>query len=158
GASKAAGEHLIRALARDHLIIRTSSVFGSVTSRKGWTFPEMILRRARAGEALRVVTDQYMSPTYAADLVAAIIGLVEAGATGPVHVTNGGGCTWHAFATATLRLAGIDHAVAEVTSAELGASTRRPSYSRLDSDRLERWGLPPLRPWEDALRAYLVER
>ncbi len=69
GVSKVAGEQLVRIATDNHLIVRSSSLFGVVTSKKGWTFPEMILQRAKAGEPLRVVNDQYMSPTYTLDLV-----------------------------------------------------------------------------------------
>lgn len=158
GVSKAAGEHLVRAATPEHLIVRTSSLFGVVTSRKGWTFPEMILNRAKRGEPLRVVGDQYMSPTYTADLVKAVLSLLERGATGTVHVTNNGGCTWYEFARATLDLAGVDHPVQEVTSDEFPSKARRPMYSRLDSERFEELEVRPLRHWRDALGAYLREK
>lgn len=158
GASKVAGEHLVRAATDDHLIVRSSSLFGVVTSKKGWTFPEMILRRARAGEPLRVVNDQTMSPTYTLDLVRSVISLLEAGATGTVHVTNGGGCTWFEFATVTLALAGVQYDVEPVNSDAFPSKARRPTYSRMDSQRLSDLGVAPLRDWQDGLRAYLVEK
>ncbi|MBI4718391.1 MAG: dTDP-4-dehydrorhamnose reductase [Planctomycetes bacterium] len=158
GASKVAGEHLVRSACDDHLIVRASSLFGVVTSKKGWTFPEMILRRAKAGEPLRVVHDQYMSPTYTLDLVKAVIALAEAGATGTVHVANGEGCTWYEFAKATLELAGVAHPIEPVRSDAFPAKARRPVYSRMDSERIESFGVPAMRHWRDALAAYLVEK
>lgn len=158
GASKVAGEHLVRALGPDHLIVRTSSLFGVATSRKGWTFPEMMLRRARAGEPLRVVSDQHMAPTYTLDLVRTMVALVEAGATGTVHVANGGGCSWHELATATLELAGVDRAVEPVSSDAFPSVARRPAYSRLGTERLPSLGVRPLRHWREALHAWLVEK
>jgi len=157
GASKVAGEHLVRATTKDHLIVRTSSLFGAVTSKKGWTFPSMILRRARANEPLKVVNDQYMSPTYTLDLVRTVIHLVEAGATGTVHVTNEGGCTWFELACRTLVAAGIDYPIEPVHSDAFPSKARRPTYSRMDSEQLESWGVPELRTWKDALHAYLAE-
>jgi dTDP-4-dehydrorhamnose reductase len=156
--SKVAGEHMVRAACANHLIVRTSSVFGAVTSRKGSTFPEMILRRARAGEPLRVVDDQFMSPTYAPDLAQTVIALLDAGATGTVHVTNGGACTWHEFACATLRLAGIDVQPEPVSSAAFPSPARRPAYSALASEQLAMWSVLPPRPWQAALEAYLAEK
>lgn len=158
GASKVAGEHLVRASCVDHLIVRTSSVFGDVTSRKGSTFPEMVLRRARAGEHLRIVNDQFMSPTYAPDLVHAVIALLDAGARGTVHIANGGVCTWHEFACATLSLAGIDEQPEAVSSAMFPSRAQRPAYSALASEQLPKWGMSPLRPWQAALEAYLQDR
>ncbi len=158
GVSKVAGEHKVRAACADHLIVRTSSIFGAVTSRKGSTFPEMILRRARAGEPLRVVDDQFMAPTYAPDLVETVIALLEAGAAGTVHVANGGVCSWHEFACMTLRLAGIDVQPEAVSSAVFPSRARRPAYSALASEQLTRWSVAPPRPWQDALEAYLAEK
>ena len=60
----------------------SSSLFGVVTSKKGWTFPEMILKRAKSGETLRVVNDQYMSPTYTLDLVKMTLARLAAGEAG----------------------------------------------------------------------------
>lgn len=158
GASKVAGEDLVRAATPDHLIIRASSLFGVVTSKKGWTFPEMILQRARAGEPLRVVNDQYMSPTYTFDLVQATVALLNRNATGIVHGANRGGCTWYEFAQTTLELAGVKHPIEPVSSNAFPAKAKRPTYSRLGSARMAALGLPEMRPWREALRAYLVEK
>lgn len=158
GASKVGGEQLVRVATQDHLIVRSSSLFGVITSKKGWTFPEMILQRARSGEPLRVVDDQYMSPTYTLDLVRTTVALVQAGATGTVHVTGGGGCSWHEFATATLSAAGIDYVIEAVGSDAFPSKARRPSYSRLDSTRLEALKVSNMRPWQEGLRAYLMEK
>jgi dTDP-4-dehydrorhamnose reductase len=158
GTSKAAGEDRVQSTLADHLIVRTSSLFGVTTSRKGWTFPEMIVRRAQAGEPLRVVNDQYAAPTYTLDLVHSVVSLLEAGATGIVHVTNGGGCSWHELALATLEMAGIEHPVEAVSSSVFASAARRPAYSRLGSDRLASWGVEPLRDWRLALQAYLTEK
>ena len=158
GASKIAGEHLVRAATDDHLIVRSSSIFGAMTSHKGWTFPEMILQRATKGEQLRVVTDQYMSPTYAPDLARTVIDLLEAGACGTVHVTNSGGCSWYEFASAALEVAGIEYCIEPVTSDAFPSVARRPRYSRLDSEKLNAMSVAPMRHWRDALRIYLREK
>jgi dTDP-4-dehydrorhamnose reductase len=157
GASKAAGELMVRAACPNHLIVRTSSVFGAVSSRKGATFPEMILRRARAGERLRVVNDQFMAPTYAPDLVASVLALLEAGATGTIHITNGGVCSWYEFASATLRDAAIDYEPEPVSSNCFPARAKRPAFSAMASERISAWNIQPLRSWQSALKAYLAE-
>ena len=158
GASKVAGEQLVRTATENHLIIRASSLFGAVTSKKGWTFPEMILKRAKAGETLRVVNDQYMSPTYTLDLVKTTVALLEKNATGTAHCANGGGCTWHEFARTTLELAGVKHPIEPVSSDAFPAKAKRPMYSRLGSARMASLGVQEMRPWQEATRAYLVEK
>jgi dTDP-4-dehydrorhamnose reductase len=156
GVSKLAGELLVASAAPEHLVVRTSGVFGAGGSKaKGGSFVERILARARAGEPLRVVADQVFSPTYAPDLAGGVLALVEAGARGLFHVTNQGSCTWHEMATAALEIAGPRVAVQAIRTEELGAAARRPAYSVLDNARYLGLGLTPLRPWREALRDML---
>lgn len=156
GVSKLAGEKLVLAASGEHLIVRTSGVFGRGGNRqKGGSFIERILEQARAGRPLRVVSDQTFSPTYAPDLAAAALALVRAGARGIVHAANAGSCSWHEFAVAGLAIAGVEAPVAAITAADLNLAARRPAYSVLDNGRYQSLGLPPLRPWRDALAASL---
>jgi len=157
GASKLAGEALVAASGAAHLIVRTSGVFALGGSRdKGGSFVERILARARSGQPLRVVDDQVFAPTYAPDLAAALLALVEAGAHGLVHVTNSGSCSWHELALAALRVAHVDAPVTPISARDLGAPARRPAYSVLDGARARALGLPALRPWPEALQAMLA--
>jgi dTDP-4-dehydrorhamnose reductase len=157
GASKLAGELLVAASGAEHLMVRTSGVFGAGGSRaKGGSFVDRILARARAGQALRVVADQVFSPTYAPDLAAALLALTEAGARGLFHVANAGSCSWHALAVEALRIAGIAVAVAEIRSSELKAPAARPAASVLSSERYRSLGLAPLRSWQAALAEHLA--
>ncbi len=157
GVSKLAGEKLVLASRAEHLIVRTSAIFGRGGNRqKGGSFVERILEQARAGRPLRVVADQTFSPTYSPDLAAAAVALVRAGARGLVHVANQGSCTWHELASKGLALAGVAAAVAEITTPELKLAAPRPAYSVLDTGRYQSLGLPPLRPWADALAASLA--
>jgi dTDP-4-dehydrorhamnose reductase len=152
GASKLAGEHLVAAAGGEHLVVRTSGVLGRGGSeQKGGSFVERIVARARAGEPLRIVADQVFAPTCAADLAAASIALVRAGARGLFHVTNGGSCSWRELALAALALAGLEVPVAPITLADLRLPARRPLVSVLSCEKYLGLGLPPLRPWTDAL-------
>jgi dTDP-4-dehydrorhamnose reductase len=140
GISKAAGEHLVRMANPNHLIVRTSSVFGGACG-KGYTFPEAIRRRARAGESIRAVADQFMKPTYAPDLALGIVRAVTSGATGTVHMANSPACSWHDFAVAALQSAGLAQAVAAVPMAEFPSAVPRPAFSVLACDDYD------LGPW-----------
>jgi dTDP-4-dehydrorhamnose reductase len=157
GVSKLAGEKLVLTSGAEHLIVRTSAVFGRGGNRqKGGSFIERVLEQARAGRPLRVVSDQTFSPTYAPDLAAATIALVRAGARGIVHVANAGSCSWHDFAVAGLESAGVSAPVAAISTAELNLAARRPAFSVLDTSRYQGLGLPALRPWREALAASLA--
>ena len=157
GVSKLAGELMVAASGAPFLIVRTSAVFGSGGSRgKGGSFVERILARARAGEPVRVVDDQVLSPTYAPDLASAILALLETGARGLFHVTGAGSTSWHGFAVAALRRAGLDVPVQAVKSKEFAAPAARPAYSVLSNGRYLALGLPPLRGFEAALAELLA--
>jgi dTDP-4-dehydrorhamnose reductase len=157
GASKLAGEQLVIASGCPYLVVRTSGLFGPGGSgAKGGSFVDRILERARAGEPLKVVSDQVFSPTYAPDLADAIASLVQLGRRGLFHVTNSGSCTWHGLAVATLRRACVDLRVEEIRARELGAPARRPAHSILSKARYEAQGLPPLRAWSEALEEHLA--
>ncbi len=155
GVSKLAGELSVLASQARHLIARTSGVFGVGGSRaKGGSFVERMLARAREGQALRVVDDQVFAPTYAPDLAAALVTLAEQGARGLAHVANAGACSWHELASTALELAGDSRPIARARAAELGLAARRPAHSVLANTRAD---VPTLRPWREALRAFLDE-
>lgn len=157
GRSKRAGELAVLGAGDDHLILRTSALFGRGGNRaKGGSFIDRVLERARAGAPLRIVDDQVLSTTYAPDLAAALVALVDAGARGIVHVVNEGSCTWNALASEAVKQAGLHATVAAVSSEELGAPARRPRYSVLSTARYRSLGLPPLREWRAALADHLA--
>lgn len=158
GASKLSGEFLVRSSAQRWLIVRTASLFGQRGSRaKGGNFVDMVLRRARAGEPLRIINDIRMSPTYTLDAARVLERLMRAGATGLVHVTNASSCTWFQLAQTVLRLVGLEAPIESVTAAEFGAKALRPRDSSLTSVRLGVTDGEELRPWEDAVRAYVAD-
>ncbi|MCI0683622.1 MAG: dTDP-4-dehydrorhamnose reductase [Gemmataceae bacterium] len=157
--SKLAGEYFAQSFCPKHLVVRTTGLFG-FPDRGGQpgNFVEKLIERARRGDKLRVVNDQELTPTAAADLAQAIVDLLRAGATGLYHFTNAGVCTWHQFACEALRLAGIDVEVEAVTSAAFAAPARRPGYSVLACARYDGHNLPSRRSWQAALGEYMAKR
>ena len=155
GRTKLAGEEAVRSVDDDFLVVRTSWVFGP-----GRNFIVAILAQAEGADpadppALRVVSDQHGRPTYADDLAAGILGLVEAGSGGLYHLAGAGEATWWELARAALDARGFgDRVVDEIATHELSLDAPRPAYSVLDTTKAEGRGVV-LRPWRDALRAYL---
>jgi dTDP-4-dehydrorhamnose reductase len=156
GATKLAGERKVLAVSEDFLVVRTSWVFG-----EGRNFIGAIVDQGRArrdGSAtgpLAVVDDQQGRPTYAEDLAAAIIALLERGARGLYHVANAGVATWWDLARVSLDLAGhSDLAIDRIRSEDLDVPAPRPRWSVLDCSKAEALGVR-LRSWQDAVRAYL---
>jgi dTDP-4-dehydrorhamnose reductase len=155
GTSKVAGEQLVAQANPRHLVVRSAGLYGTATSRKGWTFPELMLNKARTEGFVRVVTDQVLSPTFTADLALKTKELIEHDAVGLFHLTNDGECSWYEFARGAFDLAGVEAEMEPIESGQFRQRARRPSYSALTTARLQNMGLSPLRPWKEALSDYL---
>jgi dTDP-4-dehydrorhamnose reductase len=163
GASKRLGEEAVLAHARrDFWVVRTSWVFGP----GGRNFPRAMLDRARAGQPLKVVTDQIGRPTLTLDLAEALVDLCALRPEpGVYHACNEGQCSWQQFAVDVLREAGLGHiAVGEQTAAQYAATlvaagkpapAPRPAWSVLDTTRLTRVRGKPMPHYLDALRRFL---
>lgn len=159
GASKAAGEMLVLAVPGRSTVIRSSGLYGLAgSSGKGGNFVETMLRLAGSGRPIRVVDDQRLTPTSTAALARQVVAIVDAGATGLLHATCQGDCTWFEFAAEIFRLAGVNPEVGPQSTAESGAAARRPTYSVLENRRLAELGLDVLPDWREALAEYLQAR
>jgi dTDP-4-dehydrorhamnose reductase len=151
GLTKLFGERYVSSLNPRHLIVRTSWLFGPA----GRNFVDSILRKARAGETLRVVNDQRGCPTYTYHLACGLASAVEKGLEGVLHMTNTGETTWYDFARAALEMAGVEAAIEPVASASYPTRARRPANSVLASLVVEPSGLEPLPGWREGLRHHL---
>ena len=151
GKSKLAGEQLVRTLCPDHLILRTSWVFGS----HGKNFIRTIAQAARRQGTLRVVNDQRGSPTYTIDLARYTRKMLEARCRGTYHLTNSGSCTWYELAARVAEWLGLDVPVLPVASTEYRRPASRPANSVLANGRLARERFPLMRPWQEAAEEYV---
>ncbi|MEX0786699.1 MAG: dTDP-4-dehydrorhamnose reductase [Dehalococcoidia bacterium] len=159
GASKVAGEHLVRQSNAQHYVVRSSSLFGVAgASGKGGNFVDTMINKAKAGDPLRVVNDQVSSPTQTRDLAEKLQELAASGRFGLYHVTNSGQTSWHDFAAKIFELCGLEPSLTAISSEELAAPARRPAFSVMENRALREAGLAPLRAWQDALEAYLAEK
>ncbi len=160
GASKLAGELLVRRHGERHHIIRTSGVFGTTgTSSKGYTLIDKVLAQAERGEPTTMVADMVFSPSFAPHVARALRAIVDARAYGTHHVTNAGATSWYDFVKVAFAKAGLGSApLAPTTYASFGNPTRRPMYSPLDNTTFARAGIAPMPGWDAALDEYLAAR
>lgn len=152
GQSKAEAEMQLGAVLPECCIVRTSWLFGA----GGKCFPDTILKLAATRPELEVVGDQRGSPTYSIDLARAIVQLCRQGASGIVHVTNRGECSWYEFAREIITRAGLRTVVRETTSDKFVRPAERPKYSVLSPESLQKRGIA-MPDWHDALQRYLSQ-
>src|SRR6266853_3061092 len=153
GRSKAEAEIKLLELLPSCCIVRTSWLFGL----GGKCFPDTILKLAASRPALDVVNDQRGCPSYTVDLTRAIIRLCCESASGIVHVTNAGECTWFELASAIVQQAGLRTTVRPVSSQQMARQAPRPAYSVLSPQSLRHWRIE-MPTWGDALQRYLRQR
>ncbi len=155
GESKLMGERYVQKFADDYLIVRTQWLFGA----GGRNFVDTIIDLARERDRIEVVDDQVGSPTYTLDLSVAIRALLEKDLWGVYHVSNSGHCSWYDFAKEILAQLGKDTVeLVPISSADLTRPARRPLYSVLSNEKLQRDAGITMRPWQEALRDYLKEK
>lgn len=152
GRSKLAGELAVRELLDRFYIVRVAWLFGGERN-----FVRTVLRLADSPPpgGLRMVDDEVGSPTYAADVAAAVSGLIESDHYGTYHFVNEGACSRYAFAQEILRQAGrADVPIQPIALADYRRDSTPPPYTPLANLAGSAIGLT-LRPWEQALAAYL---
>ena len=136
-----------------HQIVRTAWLFGP----NGRHFVGIIRDRLEKGLPLRVVNDQFGSPTYTLDLAERLVALSQLEQAGIFHMTNAGYCSWHTFACAIAKRCGFDpSSIASIPSSEWPSPVTRPAWSVLDCERAWQAGVQPMRPWCEALEDYLL--
>jgi len=157
GLSKAEGEAGIRSLLDEHIIVRTSWLY----SRWGKNFVKTMLQLGRERETLRVVDDQWGSPTHAADLAGAVLAFAvqlrhKRVSWGTYHYCGGGETSWHGFAVKIFELARHREVfrvrdVQPIKTSEYPSPARRPAYSVLDCSLIKRVFGITSPPWAESL-------
>lgn len=159
GASKLAGESVVRAYAPKHFILRVSSLFGDREPfDAGMNFVEKMVDAARRRKPLNVIDDQIMSPTFSHDVAEAIKAIVEKDFDqyGLYHACNSGECSWFEFARAVFDLTGLENDLTPVSYCEFHTYARRPQYCSMHNSALAQ--VYSMRSWNEALEDYLRRR
>jgi dTDP-4-dehydrorhamnose reductase len=163
GRSKLAGDEAIRQVDGDHLIFRLCWVYGA----RGQNFMLTIMRLAREREKLRIVSDQVGCPTWSRMIaettglaLARVLAAREPGAfKGTYHLASAGQTSWHGFAQAIVRLMPEEgkqcKVIEAITTPEYPLPAKRPAYSVLSCEKLERTFGLRLPQWEESLTQVL---
>ena len=155
GKTKLAGEKFVKEFAKEHFIIRTAWLYGD-----GKNFVKTMLRLSETNDKVRVVCDQYGSPTSAIELAKAIAYLLPTDNYGLFHGTCEGSTNWADFTKEIFRLAGKNTLVEAISSEEYSANASatvapRPSYSILVNYMLKLTTNHMFAQWEDAIAEYI---
>ena len=154
--SKLTGEYCALSYAPRALVVRGAGLYGLHGSGvKGGNFVTRVLSRARDEGEVTMVSDQRLQPTFTHDLAAALIAAIDADATGVLHLTASGECSWLEFSEAIFEIAGVSPKLAAVQTAPRPGVADRPLNGVLARPRADGLGIPPLRPWRDALADYM---
>lgn len=151
GKSKLAGEETIRSLIENHIIIRTSWLYGAT----GHNFLNTMLRLGSTGNQVNVVFDQVGTPTFVDHLAKAIYDIVhfENPIYGTYHFSNEGVCSWYDFAHAIFELADMKVDLSPVNSTAFAVKAQRPKYSVLDKQKIKDNFALEIAHWRDGLKS-----
>ena len=152
GRSKFEGEKVVLNIIEKSFIVRASWIFGLARNN----FVKTMLRLGREYGAVRVVADQFGSPTYAPDLAKLLAAMVSSEKYGVYHATNDGFCSWYDFARAIFKMAGLEVLVDPIAAFEYPTAAARPKNSRLSKKSLTDAGFALLPTWQDALERFIV--
>jgi dTDP-4-dehydrorhamnose reductase len=158
GNSKLAGEYFVRAENPRHFVVRVSGLYGSHPCRaKGnLNFVELMLKLSRERNELRVVNDEFVTPTPTVEVARQLVVLSRTTDYGLYHATSEGGCSWYEFAKAIFQLSGTKVKLEPARPGEFPAKVARPKYSVLENAALKRSGRNVFEHWRKGLERYLL--
>lgn len=153
GRSKLAGERAVLASGAQAAILRTAWLYGAT----GKNFLKTMLRLAMQNpeREIRVVNDQFGSPTWSHTLARQIAAVIDAKATGVFHATSEGYCSWFDLASRFLQLMDVPHRLVPCTTAEYPTPARRPANSILENAALKNLGLNVSKHWKMELSHFV---
>ena len=127
GKSKLLGEKAVQKILKKYFIVRISWVFG----KHGNNFVKTMMRLGKELKEINVVSDQYGSPTYTADLAKLLVEMIKTEKYGIYHATNEGVCSWAEFAEEIFKIANMDIKVNYIRTKDYQTKAKRPLNSRL---------------------------
>lgn len=150
GKTKLEGEKFVRQFTNRFFIVRTAWLYGD-----GNNFVRTMLKLSETNEEVRVVSDQFGTPTSAMELARMLHFIEPTENYGVFHATCEGSCSWADFATEIFRMAGKDTLVKYITTAEYPTPAKRPAYSVLDNYMLRLTTSYKMADWKEALAEYM---
>ena len=160
GITKLAGEQFTAAIAPRFFVLRVSAIYGQQPCRAkgGLNFVELMLKLSRERDTLRVVDDEFVTPTPTLEIAEQLVVLSRSKSYGLYHGTAEGNCSWYEFANEIFRATGTKVCLEKARPGEFPAKVPRPKYSVLENDALKAARLNIFTDWRDGLNRYLTAR
>ena len=160
GNTKLGGEHFVQTINPHHFVLRVAGLYGlhPCRAKGGLNFPELMLKLSREREELRVVDDEFTTPTPTTEVADQLVALARTTEYGLYHATAEGGCSWYEFAKAIFELTSTKVRLERARPGEFPAKTPRPKYSVLENEALRNKSLNVFRHWKHGLTEYLSRR
>ena len=158
--TKVSGELFVRSVCERSFVVRTSGVYGHNPCRAkgGLNFVELMLKLAKERPELKVVNDEFLTPTSAKEIARQLVKLAESDSYGLYHATAEGSCSWYEFAEKIFALSGVKTSLVAAGPNEFPAKVPRPKYSVLENAALKKGSLNIFKRWDEALKEYLETR
>lgn len=151
GISKRKGEEFIEQSGSEYLLLRVSWLCG----KHGNNFVKTMLTLGGQGKSLKVVSDQFGSPTFANQVVEQTFQLLENQSKGVFHLTCSGITNWYEFAREIFRLSGMDVEVEPIESSEYPTKAKRPFFSKLSTKKISTIPGVRITSWQEGLKEFL---
>lgn len=159
--TKLSGEHFVEAIAKKYYILRVSGIYGKspCLGKGGLNFVELMIKLSKEREEVRVVDDEFLTPTPTLEVSRQIAKLINADAPyGIYHTTSEGSCSWYQFANEIFQITKPNIKFNKANPGEFAVKVNRPQYSVLENKALKDLGINILRHWKDGLHEYLASR
>src|SRR6185312_7991293 len=160
GNTKLCGEVFVRSTNPRHFIIRTSALYAEnpCSAKGGLNFVELMLKLSTERKELRVVDDEFVTPTPATQIAQQLVALSRSSDYGLYHATAEGSCSWFEFAAAIFAITKTKIRLEPARPGEFPVKVARPKYSVLENQALKRRSLNVFTHWKDGLESYLARR
>jgi len=158
GNTKLSGEFFVRSANPHHFVVRVCGIYGRspCRSKDGLNFVELMLKLSRERDEIRVVSDEFVSPTPTVEIARQLIVLSGTSHYGLFHATSEGSCSWHEFARAIFDFTGSHVRLEQARPGEFSTGMPRPKNSVLENAALKRAGINVFRHWREGLEEYLA--
>lgn len=160
GITKLGGEHYTAATIPNYFVLRVSAIYGVQPCRAkgGLNFVELMLKLSRERDRLRVVDDEFVTPTPTVQIAQQLVTLSRSRDYGLYHGTAEGSCSWYEFAREIFGATGTTVRLERAEPGEFPAKVQRPKYSVLENRALKAAQMNVFTDWRSGLEDYLRSR